>query len=93
MRTIALFLALCLAATAPGALSQKKKSAPPKKKKPPVLNLELVAKDQIWCDISPRYRGWSADGKTIYYTHSVKDRTKARPICAYDIKTRKAKKC
>jgi len=89
VRYLALILALCLAVAAP---AQKKKTAPPKKKKPPVLNLELVAQNQIWCDISPRYRGWSADGKTVYYTHSLKDRTKARPMYVYDIKTGKAKK-
>jgi len=104
VRHLSLIVGLCLLIGAPGASAQQKKKTPPPKKagkhlrkgpkkpKPPVLNLELVARDTTWCDRSPRYLGWSADGKTVYFTHSIKDKTRARPVFAYDIKSRKSTK-
>lgn len=71
-----------------GKAGGKKKRKPA----PPVLDLELVSRRSIWCDRSPRYVGWSADGKTVYYSHAVQDPNAPRPVYAYDVRSGQARK-
>ena len=70
----------------------KKKAAPDRKKKPLVLDLERVSLRPDWCDRAPRMLGWSADGKTFYYSLTAPDEITPRPTLAWDVKTRKATK-